>query len=292
MDTVPPPPQRPDRPPPPDRSPQAIRSLLQGSRRRMVGGYLLATVGVLGVAAALFPFREDLSQLNTAFGFLAIVVVTCAVGGFGPGVVASFVAFLSFNFLFIHPYYTFAIGRGEDVVMLFVFLGLSILISVLTARATSRAMAAEAREVELRTLQELSRALVERGPDPESYAAIVRLVVAWFGFRDGALFIQEGDGRGLEELVTVNADPGSVPVTGDAPGVERLALNIGNRNLGVLVLRGERDDLATPERRVLRAFSDQLALVLERDRVMRVAVSASQRASAEEATERKAVEGG
>ncbi len=105
----------------------------------MVVGYLLATVGVLGVAAALFPFREDLSQLNTAFGFLAIVVVTCAVGGFGPGVVASFVAFLSFNFLFIHPYYTFAIGRGEDVVMLFVFLGLSILISVLTARATSRA---------------------------------------------------------------------------------------------------------------------------------------------------------
>ncbi len=109
-----------------------------------------------------------------------------AVGGLGAGIVASFVAFLSFNFLFIRPFDTFAIGRSEDIVVLFVFLGLSILISVLMARATARAEAAEARELELRTLQELSRALVERGPDPESYASIVRLVVAWFGFRDGA----------------------------------------------------------------------------------------------------------
>jgi len=286
QDGSPLPPDRPDRPPPPERSAQPIRSLLRRSRRRRVAGYVLATLGIMIVAAALLPSREDISQLNTAFGFLALVVVACAVGGLGAGVVASFVAFLSFNFLFIRPYYTFAIGRNEDVAVLFVFLGLSILISVLMARATSRAEAAEARELELRTLQELSRALVERGPDPESYAAIVRLVVAWFGFRDGALYIQEqGDGRGLDELVTVNAEPGSVPVTADVPGVERLALNIGNRNLGVLVLRGERDDLAGPERRVLRAFSDQLALVLERDRVMRVAVSASQVASIEGATE-------
>jgi K+-sensing histidine kinase KdpD len=276
MMDAPTPPDRPDRPPPPERAGQPIRKLLRSSHRRRLAGYLLGTVGILVVAGGLLPWREGLSQLNTAFGFLALVVVTCAVGGLGAGVVASFVAFLSFNFLFIRPYYTFAIGRHEDVVVLFVFLGLSILISVLMARATDRAMAAEAREVELRTLQELSRALVERGPDTESYAAIVRLVVAWFGFRDGALFIQaQGEGRGLDELVTVNAERGDVPVTSDAPGVERLVLNIGNRNLGVLVLRGERDDLAIQERHVLRAFSDQLALVLERDRVMRVAVSAS-----------------
>jgi GAF domain-containing protein len=54
-----------------------------------------------------------------------------------------------------------------------------------------------------------------------------------------------------------------------------LALNIGNRNLGVLVLRGGPDPLPLPERRVLRAFSDQLALVLERDRMLRVATEAS-----------------
>ena len=255
---------------------EPFRTFLARSRTRTFIGYGLGTIGVALMVVSFLPLRDDITPLNTVFGFLALVVVASAVGGLGSGVLASFAGFLSFNFFFLKPYGTFAIASGEDIVVLFVFLGLSILISVLMARATARADAAEARELELRTLQDLSRALVERGPDPESYASIVQLVVTWFGFRDGALFIQEeGDGRGLEELVTVNADPGSVPVSAEGGGVERLALNIGNRNLGLLVLRGDRDGLPDAQRRVLRAFSDQLALVLERDRVLRVAVSTS-----------------
>lgn len=251
-------------------------ALLSRSRMPKLIGYGLGTIGVALLVVTFLPLRDDITPLNTVFGFLALVVVASAVGGLGPGVVASVAGFLTFNFFFLKPYGTFSIASGEDIVVLFVFLGLSILISVLMARATMRAEAAEARERELRTLQELSRALVEHGPDPESYASIVQLVVSWFRFRDGALFIQEqGENRGLEELVTVNVEPGSVPVSAEGEGVEHLALNIGNRNLGLLVLRGDRDGLPDAERRVLRAFSDQLALVLERDRVLRVAVNAS-----------------
>jgi nitrate/nitrite-specific signal transduction histidine kinase len=147
------------------------------------------------------------------------------------------------------------------------------------ARATSRAEAAEARERELRTLQDLSRALVEHGPDPDNYAVVVRQVVSRFGFRDGALFIQpRGDASGLDELLVVNGEPGSVPLAAEGPGVERLALNVGGRNLGVLVLRGATRELTVPDHRILRAFSDQLALVLERDRMLRVAMEATKRA--------------
>ena len=169
-------------------------------------------------SATCLPFREDITPAQTAFGFLALVVVACAVGGLGAGIVASFVSFLSFNFFFIRPFDTFAIASDEDVVVLFVFLGLSILISVLMARATARAEAAEARELELRTLQELSRALVERGPRSGELRVHSAAGGRWFGFRDGALYIQEeGEGRGLDELVTVNAEPGAVPVTAEAP---------------------------------------------------------------------------
>jgi len=258
---------------------QAFRASLVRSRWRKLVGYVLATAGVGLLVVAFIPSRGNAPPLNTAFGFLALVVVASAVGGLGAGIVASVVAFLSFNFFFLKPYGTFVIASSDDVVVLFVFLGLSILISVLMARATNRAEAAEARELELRTLQDLSRALVEQGPDPESYATTVRLVVSWFGFRDGALFFQEGDGRGLDELVTVNAEPGTVPVTSEGAGVERSPLNVGNRNLGLLVLRGDRAVIPDAERRVLRAFSDQLALVLERDRVLRVAVNATRGAT-------------
>jgi K+-sensing histidine kinase KdpD len=253
-----------------------FRRFLARSRVRKVVGYGLGTVGVGLLVAGFLPSRGDGPPLNTAFGFLALIVVASAVGGLGPGIVASFVGFLSFNFFFLKPYGTFVIASGDDVVVLFVFLGLSILISVLIARASARADAAEARELELRTLQDLSRALVERPPDTESYASIVRLLVSWFHFHDGAMFIQRaGDSSGLEELVSVNAEPGTIPVASEGAGVERFPLNIGTRNLGLLVLRSDRADVPDPERRVLRAFSDQLALVLERDRALRVAVSGS-----------------
>jgi two-component system, OmpR family, sensor histidine kinase KdpD len=249
-----------------------IRDAIVRRRWRLIGGYALATVGVGLLVAAFLPSRGNGPPLDTAFGFLALVVLASAVGGLGAGLLASVVAFLAFNFFFLRPYGTFVIASRDDVVVLFVFLLLSVLISVLMARATSRAEAAEARERELRALQDLSRALVEQGPDPASYGVIVRLVVSRFGFSDGALFFQEhGDGRGLDELVTVNAGPGEIPITSEGPGVERLALNVGNRNLGLLILRGDRA-VPDPERRVLRAFSDQLALVLERDRALRVAV--------------------
>lgn len=245
------------------------------SSSRRIAGYALATAGTAALVGALLPLRDDITPLSNGFVFLALVILTVAVGGLGPGIVSSITSFLSFNYFFIPPYGTFEIGDGEHVVVLFVFLGLAVLISVLMARATSRAEVAEARERELRTLQDLSRALIEQGPDPESYAVVVRTVIARFGFRDGALFIQpRGDATGLEELLTVNAAPGTVPISLEDPGSERLALNIGNRNLGLLVLRGGPDELSTPDRRVLRAFCDQLALVLERDRMLRVATEA------------------
>ena len=115
---------------------------------------------------ALLPVRDDITPLSKGFGFLVVVVAAAAIGGFGPGILASFFGFLTFNYFFLPPYDTFVIGRGEYVVVLFVFLGLSILISVLLARATSRAESAELREEELRTLQTLSAELVVRRSGP------------------------------------------------------------------------------------------------------------------------------
>ena len=84
--------------------------------------------------------------------------------------------------------------------------------------------------------------------------------------------LRHGDGS------RIDCDPGSVPLAADGPGIERLALDVGGRNLGVLVLRGELRELSVADHRILRAFSDQLALVLERDRMLRVAMEAAKRA--------------
>jgi len=245
--------------------------------RRRAAGYVIAVLGTAALVGALLPFRGSIRPLSLGFVFLALVVVSAGVGGIGPGIVASVLDFLAFNFFFIPPYGTFVIARGEDVVVLFVFLGVSVLVSILLARATDRAEAAEAREAELRLLQELSRVLVVQGPGVETYETLLGQLVDGFGFQAGALFVQTLDRR-LEERVSVRAEPGEIQPGWDpaspAPAPERLPLSVGGRTLGLIVLRGDRPQLTPPESRVLRAISDQLALVLERDRLLRTATEA------------------
>jgi two-component system sensor histidine kinase KdpD len=246
---------------------------------RQVGGYLVALLGTLALVAAFLPIRDDIAPLAKGFGFLVVVVASAAIGGIGPGVVASVLGFIVFNFFFLPPYDTFVIGRSEYVVVLFVFLGLSVTISILLGRATERAQAAEDRERELRTLQDLSRELVVQGPGPEAYPHIVELVRETFGYEAAALFARDADAvGGLGEIAAVGAAPGEIRPEwnprSDQPAPERLPLSVGSRNVGLLVLRGDRPAPNPAESRVLRAFGDQLALVLERDRLLRAATEA------------------
>ena len=240
-------------------------------------GYLIAVAGPFVVVAGFLPFRDTLQPLTIGFSFLVVVVTAAIVGRLGPGLVAAVVSFLTFNFFFLPPYDSFVIARGEHVVALVVFLALSVLISLLYTRAVDRADVAEAKESELQAMQELSRDLVVRGPGEETYAALLDDVVARFGFDAGALFVCGADG-GLDERVTVGAQQGSISPSwnpadpGRAP--ERLPLSVGNRTLGLIVLTGSRPALDPAETRVLRAVCDQLALVLERDRLLRSATDA------------------
>ena len=252
-----------------------------GMRRphRRAAGYAVATVGTVALSLGLLALRDDTTPLSKGFGFLVVVVAAAAAGGFGPGILASFLGFLAFNFFFLPPYHTFVIARAEDVVVLFVFLGLSMLISALLARATERAEAAETREQELRTLQTLSAELVALVPGPDSYQAILSRLLGLFGFSAAALYVQDPERSELREQVTVGAAPGALPPRPD-PGAdsdppERLPLSVGGRTLGLLLLlSGDRPPLDPAERHVLRAFCDQFALVLERDRLLHAATEA------------------
>lgn len=270
-------PDRPDR-----HEADTVLAGARGDRRdvsaRVVAAYALAVAVTFAIVLAAEPIRERVDPVATGFGFLLLVLACVGLGGLGPGIAASILAFLAFNFYFLPPYETFVIGKAHDVIVLFVFLGLSVVISVLVGRAEARARAAEARAEELRRQQDLSRLLIEPQPGERPYEGVLRVVVATFGFLDGALYAQEGPDRGLVEQATAGGDPGSVPPTGGV-GVERLPLNVGRRNLGLLVLRGVRGPLSPSEQRILESFGNQLALLLERDRALRAAGAPPQAAS-------------
>ena len=83
---------------------------------------------------------------------------------------------------------------------------------------------------------------------------------------------------GLREEVSVGCTPGDIVPEWDPRSTERpperLPLSIGPNNVGLLVLRGARPAPSEAESRILRALGDQLALVLERDRLLRTATDA------------------
>lgn len=235
-------------------------------RGRRIAGYVMATAGTALLVAVLLPFRDDIDPSSVGWAFLALVVLTTVVGGLGPGILASLAAFAASNYFFVPPYDTFRVALAEHVVMLVVLLGLSALISVLLARARARAEAAEAHERELQFQQDLARSLVEPAPGDEHYGAVLRLIVSKMGFRGAALMAQ-GEG-GLEQVVAV----GDATTEAEGGRVERLPLVVGRRSLGLLLLAGRDEPLTAAERRTLEAFTDQLALLMERDRMLRAAV--------------------
>jgi K+-sensing histidine kinase KdpD len=245
------------------------------SARHQRVAYVISVVGTAALTATLLPFRHHLTPLSVGFGYLIVVVVSAAVGGLGPGLVASLIGFVTFNLCFLPPYNAFTVARPEHAVVLFVFLGLSVLISALLARATDRAREAERRQGELEMLQELSARLVALRPGPDGYSAVVVGVLYMFDFSAGSLWVHDPQTREVHEETTVGAERGELTAqsdgTGDGRQTERLPLSVGGRNLGILVLRGDRPPLMPAESHVLRAFCDQFALVLERDRLLREA---------------------
>ena len=252
--------------------PSALQRL---PKARTTIGYAVAVGGAAGVTGSFIPFRHTLTPVSEVMAFLALVIAAVWVGGLGAGILASLLGFVAFNWFFIPPYNTFAIERPEYVAVLFVFLGISIVISALLARTRDRADAAEAREMELRALQELSGELVGMVPGRDAYERVLSALMRLLSFDVASLQLTDEETPGtLVEAISLGAPAGTLaidnsPARGARPP-ERIPLTVGRNRLGILLLQGDRP-LTPGESRVLRAFSDQLALVLERDRLLRVA---------------------
>jgi two-component system sensor histidine kinase KdpD len=75
--------------------------------------------------------------------------------------IASFLSVLLFNFLFVHPYFSFAVADVEYVVTLIVMLGVSFTIAQLAGQLKRQAAAMIQREERTKTLYALSRDLAK-----------------------------------------------------------------------------------------------------------------------------------
>jgi len=245
-------------------------------------GWMLAIMGV--ATAACFAFRSFLTPTEVAMVFLLGVVFVASRYGRGPAIAASVLGIAAFDFLFVPPYYTFAVAESSYIFTFAVMLLVALIMSGLTA--TIRQQAIEAREGEAQTaaLFALSRELAEA----ESREAIVGIAARHIGLAGGgSATLVVADEAGVEDGVPrwpaggVFVDPaarvaaawaypngeaaGRGTAHGAASDVLLVPLRASAHTLGVVALQPEPPERhpTSQERRTVQALADQAALAIE-----------------------------
>src|SRR5438132_3363911 len=132
--------------------------------------YLLDTVlafgGAMLVTGIIYLFQLYPRIPNISIVYLLAVLALASTRGRYAAILASLVAFLSFDFFLVPPLYVFTINRVEEWIALFVFLVTAILTSQLAATLRQRAEQSNRRERETRILYDLVR-VSNREEEPE-----------------------------------------------------------------------------------------------------------------------------
>ncbi len=166
--------------------------------RRYVVDALLAcatTLIVTGIiySAALYPRIPNISFL-----YLLVVLGLATTRGLYAAVIASIIAFLSFDYFLVAPFYTFTIDSFEEWLALGIFLITAIITGQLASALRQRAEQAMQRERETRVLYELVNATTREESLERQLDIVAHAIVNNFsleGIYDCAILLPDIHGR-------------------------------------------------------------------------------------------------
>ncbi len=237
--------------------------------RRLHLGWILGTVGIAALAAALSPFHDSLGLAGALLCLLIGVVATAAVGGFEPAVASAVVGALVADYFFAGPTRGLTVRGSGDVVALVAFFIAAGMMSALVQLSARRALQVTRSHAEVEALARLAGAWALKGGAtlPELVAELRRT----FDLEGAAILTPDDEGW---RLVAYAGD--SIPVS-----PEDAAFSAELDRGTVLVLAGH--TLGADDARLVNAFVGQLRLAQERTRLELEAASAAEIARSDRA---------
>lgn len=230
------------------------------SRRHVVVAWAICLLGLPLLTALLSATRRHVSVGSALMIDLCAVMAVAALGGIGPGLAASVVAFGLTNWFLTPPLHTLSVGEAENVVALTVFILVTVVVSVSVDRAARRSREATAARAEAAALARSAATLVgAHDPLPD----LLEQLRATFGLSSASVLERTDDGwwpthaSGQPQLL----DPEEGTSIDISPSGD-LRLVVSNN-----ALRPEQLE-------VLRAFVDQLAMAVEARRLRTDAANA------------------
>ena len=157
----------------------------------------LAIVGTMLLTAAIFLFKLYPRIPNISIVYLLVVLALASTRGRYASILASIVAFLSFDYFLVPPLFVLTINRAEEWIALFVFLVTAIITSQLAVALRERALQASRRERETHILYDLVR-ITNQEAQPERQLqtiaqAVVDVLSPW-GVHDCAILLPDPGG--------------------------------------------------------------------------------------------------
>ncbi|HEX3406017.1 MAG TPA: DUF4118 domain-containing protein, partial [Caulobacteraceae bacterium] len=129
-------------------------------RRPIAWRRYLPVVGYVGVATAIASYLDrSFRASDLGMIFLAAVLSAAVLQGLRPALLAAALAFLIYNYLFLDPHYSFAIGSPTDILTLFVFLAVALVTGILAGRVRDQQQATARRAAAITALLAASRRL-------------------------------------------------------------------------------------------------------------------------------------
>jgi two-component system sensor histidine kinase KdpD len=246
---------------------------------------VLACLATTLVATPLVPYFD---LANIVMLFLLAVVLVALKWGRGPAVLAAFVSVATFDYFFVSPRFTFAVGDFQYLLTFAVMLAVALIIGQMTAGLRYQARVASYREERARVLYEFARDMSSLLLTDDVVEAATHSIANTFRARVAILVADAQD-----RLQIVAGGPTGLAIDAGAAqwaydksepagaGTDTLAgseylylpLRAPMRTRGVLVVKPDnpRILLVPEQRRHLDTFAALTAIALERVHYVEVA---------------------
>ncbi|OWR21712.1 Sensor protein KdpD [Brevundimonas diminuta] len=250
---------------PEPKAPKDVRLNLAGGWR----GYAVGVTCVIAATGLALLLDRTFERVDLGVIYLTAVLAAGALYGLRPALAAATVAFLTYNFLFLQPKFSFAIGSPTDVLTLIVFWGVALTTGALAGRVREQARAAQRRASAVSALLAASQRLTGIGDRGEAARILAEQTAAAAGAGAVVLLPVEN------ELTLTAGAPGKPELDAEAMAAARWAWEKGEsagHGTGTLPqarwtfrpLQGVRDraGVAGIEAAALSAGSDEEKLAL------------------------------
>ena len=190
----------------------------------LAGGWRGYAVGAAFVAAATglaLLLDRAFERVDIGVIYLTTVLAAGALYGLRPAMAAATAAFLTYNFLFLQPDFSFSIGSPTDVLTLLVFWGVALTTGALAGRVREQARAAQARASAVSALLAASQRLTGIGDRTEAARILAEQTAAAAGA--GAVVLLPAN----DELTLSAGAPGKPELDAEAMAAARWAWEKG-----------------------------------------------------------------